>query len=51
MIEPSLAISLFSTPVVVLDLPDMAEVNAELARQRLADEQTVPSWQRANVGA
>jgi uncharacterized protein (TIGR02466 family) len=50
MTEPSLAISLFATPVVVVDLPDMAEVNAELARQLLAEEQAVPSWQRANVG-
>jgi uncharacterized protein (TIGR02466 family) len=50
MIEPSLAISLFSTPVVVIDLPDMAAVNAELTRRLLAEEQTTPSWQRANVG-
>ncbi len=42
--------SLFATPVVVIDLPDMADVNAELARQLLAEEQTIPSWQRANVG-
>jgi len=51
MIEPSLAISLFATPVVVIDLPDMAEVNAQITRQLLAEEQTIPSWQRANVGA
>ena len=51
MIEPSLAISLFATPVVVIDLPDMAEVNAELARHLLAEEHTIPSWHRANVGA
>jgi uncharacterized protein (TIGR02466 family) len=51
MIEPSLAISLFSTPIVVIELPDMADVNAEIAGLLLAEEQTTPSWQRANVGA
>jgi uncharacterized protein (TIGR02466 family) len=50
MIEPSLAVALFPTPIVVFDLPDMAEVNREIAAQLLAEEQTVPSWQRANVG-
>jgi uncharacterized protein (TIGR02466 family) len=50
MIEPSLAIGLFSTPIVVLDLPAMDAVNAELSAQLLAEEQTVPSWHRANVG-
>ena len=50
MIEPSLAVSLFSTPIVVIDLPDMAGINAEIAAQLLAEEQTVPSWQRANAG-
>lgn len=50
MVEPSLAVALFPTPIVVFDLPDMAEVNREIAGQLLAEEQTVPSWQRANVG-
>jgi uncharacterized protein (TIGR02466 family) len=50
MVEPSLAVALFSTPIVVLDLPGMADVNAEIAAQLLAEERTVPSWQRANVG-
>jgi uncharacterized protein (TIGR02466 family) len=50
MLEPSLAVALFSTPIVVFDVPDMAGVNAEIAAQLLAEEQTVPSWQRANVG-
>jgi len=50
MVEPSLAIGLFSTPIVVFDLPGMEAVNAEIAAQLLAEEQTVPSWHRANVG-
>src|SRR5215212_7266203 len=50
MVEPSLAIGLFPTPIVVFDLPAMEAVNAELAAVLLAEEQTVPSWQRANVG-
>lgn len=50
MIEPSLAIGLFSTPVVVFDLPGMEAINAELAAQLLTEEQIVPSWHRANVG-
>jgi uncharacterized protein (TIGR02466 family) len=50
MVEPSLAIGLFPTPIVVLDLPGMEAVNAEIAAQLLAEEQTVPSWHRANVG-
>src|SRR5689334_12653631 len=50
MIEPSLAIGLFSTPLVVVDLPDMDAVNAEISAQLLAEEQAVPSWHRANVG-
>ena len=50
MIEPSLAVELFSTPVVVIDLPDMADINGEITAQLLAEEQTVPSWHRANVG-
>jgi uncharacterized protein (TIGR02466 family) len=50
VLEPSLAIGLFPTPVVVLDLPGMDTVNAELAAVLLAEEKTVPSWHRANVG-
>jgi uncharacterized protein (TIGR02466 family) len=50
MIEPSLAIGLFSTPLVVVDLPGMEAANAEISTQLLAEEQAVPSWQRANVG-
>jgi hypothetical protein len=50
MVEPSLAIALFPTPIVVFDLPDMAEVNRELAAQLLAEEQTCRAGQRANVG-
>ena len=50
MVEPSLAIGLFQTPVVVFDLPGMEVVNAEIAAQLLAEEKAVPSWQRANVG-
>jgi uncharacterized protein (TIGR02466 family) len=50
MVEPSLAFSLFSTPIAVFDLPGMAEVNREIAAILLAEERTVPSWERANVG-
>lgn len=50
MIPPSLAIGLFQTPLVVIDLPAMEAVNAELAAQLLAEEQAAPSWHRANVG-
>jgi uncharacterized protein (TIGR02466 family) len=50
MIEPSLAIGLFQTPLVVVDLPAMEAVNAELAALLLAEEQAVPSWHRANIG-
>ena len=50
MIEPSLAVALFPTPIVVIDLPGMAGINGEITAQLLAEEQTVPSWQRANVG-
>lgn len=48
--EPRLAISLFATPVVVFDLPELDGVNAELVALLLDEEQRVPSWQRANVG-
>jgi uncharacterized protein (TIGR02466 family) len=50
MVEPSLAVGLFATPIIVFDLPDMADVNAQITAQLLAEERTVPSWQRANVG-
>jgi uncharacterized protein (TIGR02466 family) len=50
MIEPSLAVALFPTPIVMIDLPGMADINREIAAQLLAEEQTVPSWHRANVG-
>jgi uncharacterized protein (TIGR02466 family) len=50
MLEPSLAVALFPTPIVVIDLPGMADINGEITAQLLAEEQTVPSWQRANVG-
>jgi uncharacterized protein (TIGR02466 family) len=50
MVEPSLAVALFSTPIAVIDLPDMAGINGEIAAVLLAEEQAAPSWQRANVG-
>jgi uncharacterized protein (TIGR02466 family) len=50
MVDPSLAVALFSTPIAVFDRPDLADVNRELAELLLAEEQAVPSWQRANVG-
>ena len=50
MVEPSLAAALFPTPIAVIDLPGMADANREIAAVLLAEEQTVPSWQRANVG-
>jgi uncharacterized protein (TIGR02466 family) len=51
MIEPSLAIALFPTPVIMFDLPNMSEVNAEIAAALLEEETKVPSVSRANVGA
>ncbi|MCX5747172.1 MAG: TIGR02466 family protein [Proteobacteria bacterium] len=45
-----LGLDLFSTPVVIVDLPGMAEVNAALAARLLAEATDVPSWQRSNVG-
>lgn len=48
--EPSLAIALFATPVVVIDLPGMDDINRELTARLLDEEARVPSWQRANVG-
>lgn len=50
MVDPSLALPLFSTPVAVFDLPDMDATNRELTARLLAEEQAVPSWRRANVG-
>jgi uncharacterized protein (TIGR02466 family) len=50
MNAPTLALSLFPTPVVVFDLPELAAVNQELSKRLLAESATVPSWQRANVG-
>ncbi|HEU4729552.1 MAG TPA: TIGR02466 family protein [Kofleriaceae bacterium] len=50
MVEPSLALALFSTPVVAFDLPEMDDVNHALAAELLAEERAAPSWQRANVG-
>jgi uncharacterized protein (TIGR02466 family) len=50
MIEPSLAVALFPTPIVVIDLPDMKDIHREITAVLLAEENTVPSWQRANVG-
>jgi uncharacterized protein (TIGR02466 family) len=49
--EPSLAVSLFATPIVMIDLPTLAATNDEIARHLLAEEHSAPSWQRANVGA
>lgn len=50
MVHPSLAAALFPTPIVVIDLPGMADINGEITAQLLAEEKAVPSWQRANVG-
>ena len=50
MAEPRDVFSLFSTPVVVFDLPAMEQVNHALATELLAEEQALPSWKRANVG-
>jgi uncharacterized protein (TIGR02466 family) len=50
MASPRDVLSLFETPVVVFDLPDLTELNRELATQLLVEEQRVPSWKRANVG-
>lgn len=50
MTAPSLALSAFATPIVMIDLPDLAEVNAELTARLLAEAEAAPSWQRANVG-
>jgi uncharacterized protein (TIGR02466 family) len=49
-VEPSLAVALFATPIVVIDLPAMEDVNRELAARLLDEEKLVPSWQRANIG-
>jgi len=50
ILEPSLAVALFATPIVVIDLPAMEDTNREIAARMLEEETTVPSWQRANVG-
>lgn len=50
MPEPSVALSLFATPIIVVDLPEMADANAELAVRLLAESREVSSWRRANVG-
>jgi uncharacterized protein (TIGR02466 family) len=50
MSPPALALAAFPTPIVVVDLPDMEATNREIAALLVAEEQTVPSWQRANVG-
>ncbi len=50
MVDPSLALPLFSTPVAVFDLPGMEAGNRELSERLLAEEQAQPSWKRANVG-
>ena len=50
MVDPSLALALFPTPVVVLDLPAMDDINREIAHLLLAEELVVPSRRLANVG-
>ena len=50
MLEPSLAIGLFPTPVVVIDLPATEALNADLSARLLAEAQSAPTWHRANVG-
>ena len=42
--------ALFQTPVVVHSLPDMDEVNRELAARLVAESQNTPGFQRSNVG-
>jgi uncharacterized protein (TIGR02466 family) len=42
--------SLFSTPVVVFDLPGMEDVNREITERLLEEEKTTPSWEVANIG-
>jgi uncharacterized protein (TIGR02466 family) len=50
MVDPSLALPLFATPVAVFDLPALHDLHGELTERLLLEEKTVPSWQRANVG-
>jgi uncharacterized protein (TIGR02466 family) len=50
MVDPSLAVPLFTTPVTAFDLPAMEDLNRELAERLLEEETRVPSWHRANVG-
>jgi uncharacterized protein (TIGR02466 family) len=48
--QPKLALAAFPTPIVVVELAGMDAINREIATQLLAEEQTVPSVRRANVG-
>ncbi len=50
MTDPALALSLFSTPVTMFDLPGMADANREIAARLLEEERTVRGVERANVG-
>jgi uncharacterized protein (TIGR02466 family) len=50
MVDPSLALPLFATPVAVFELPGMEEINRELAERLVAESAVVASWKRANVG-
>ena len=47
--EP-VALGLFSTPVVIVDVPAMAPLNAELAARLLAEAERDPGWRSSNVG-
>jgi putative 2-oxoglutarate-Fe(II)-dependent oxygenase superfamily protein len=42
--------ALFPTPLFVLPLPELAEVNSELTARLLAERQASPGLQRSNVG-
>ncbi len=50
MESPTHALSLFTTPVVIFDIPGLEEVNQELATRLVAEAATVPSRHHANVG-
>lgn len=50
LLAPELAVGLFATPVVAFQLPNVEQLNADLAARLLAEEKAQPSWQRANVG-
>ncbi len=43
-------LALFSTPVVVFDLPQMETINAELVQRLLEEEQRSPGVRRSNFG-